>query len=70
MLGFNPTSDEPISGLMRRTVFFEAEGFVSVRLTPPVQFLTGDPTKRLVFAVEIAVLTLEGEVVPTFGDET
>lgn len=69
MFGFNPTSDEPLSGLMRRAVFFDAECFVFMRATPPVEFLTGDPTKRLVYAVEIAVLPLAGQPIPAFGDE-
>lgn len=69
MFGFGPVSADAVSSLPRLVASFDAECFVSLRLTPPVEFLTGDPARRLVFAVEITVLPLTGELTPTLGDE-
>ena len=69
MLGFDPISNSPISELERLYVSFDVEGLFRIRMQSPVQQVTGNPRVRLVFAVEISVLPILGEAVPTFGDE-
>lgn len=69
MLGFGPISSDPISELPRLLASFEVEGLFRIRMQSPVQQVTGNPRVRLVFAVEISVLPILGESVPTFGDE-
>lgn len=69
-LGFGAISAEPLDSLPHFSIFFDEESYLVVPFVNPVAFLTADPLKRLVFAVEIDVLPLTGAPVPTFGSET
>ncbi len=68
-LGFSSISSDPLSALPTLFVFFNQEVYFLAQFVDPVAFLTADPTKRLVFAIELTVVPLTGEAVPTLGTE-
>lgn len=69
-LGLGTISAEPLDSLPHLAVAFYEEAYVVAQFVDPVAFLTADPLKRLVFAVELTVLPLTGAPVPTLGSET
>jgi hypothetical protein len=68
-LGFGTISTEPLCTLPHLAANFLETCVFAPLAEDPVASLTGDPLKRLVFAVEIAVLPLTGATVPVFGTE-